>query len=126
MINPALDQRKAPSAFFQRENRLTNSLFLLIQILTSEVCIPALVYNNLPSPLANTWLNLQEAYLSLTTKTLVFLQHVTQQYEADFIMKVDDDVYLRTDRLPHVMGQWKHHGAGPASVNYSTFSPAHH
>ena len=31
---------------------------------------------------------MQEAYLSLTTKTLVFLQHVTQQYEADFIMKV--------------------------------------
>ena len=31
---------------------------------------------------------LQEAYLSLTTKTLVFLQHITQNYEADFIMKV--------------------------------------
>ena len=37
---------------------------------------------------AETFLLMQEAYLSLTTKTLVFLQHVTQQYEADFIMKV--------------------------------------
>jgi hypothetical protein len=77
-------------------------------------------------PLDNNWSNLQEAYLSLTTKTLVFLQHVTQQYEADFIMKVDDDVYLRTDRLPHVMDQWKRHGAGPASQNAATLLPACH
>lgn len=55
---------------------------------------------------------LQEAYLSLTKKTLVFLQHVTAEYEADYVVKVDDDVYLRIDRLPHAIVQWKEDKAG--------------
>lgn len=54
----------------------------------------------------------QEAYASLTTKTLVFLQVVIAQYDADYIVKVDDDVYLRTDRLPYAMAQWTQHRAG--------------
>lgn len=55
---------------------------------------------------------LQEAYASLTTKTLVFLQLITSKFDADYIMKVDDDVYLRTDRLPYAMAQWTNHHAG--------------
>ena len=50
--------------------------------------------------------------MSLTRKTLVFLQYVFERYDADYIVKVDDDVYLRTDRLPHILNQWKLHGAG--------------
>ena len=59
---------------------------------------------------------LQEAYASLTTKTLVFLQLITSQFDAEYIFKVDDDVYLRTDRLPHAMAQWTKHGAGAICV----------
>ena len=55
---------------------------------------------------------LQEAYASLTTKTLVFLQLVISQFDAEYIVKVDDDVYLRTERLPYAMAQWSKHGAG--------------
>lgn len=55
---------------------------------------------------------LQEAYLSLTRKTLVFLQEVTLQFDADYIVKVDDDVYMRVDRLPLAINQWKEFGAG--------------
>ena len=59
---------------------------------------------------------LQEAYASLTTKTLVFLQLITSQFDADYIWKVDDDVYLRTDRMPYAMAQWTQHRAGMLSV----------
>ena len=58
------------------------------------------------------FLRLQEAYLSLTKKTLVFLQEVTQHYDADYIIKVDDDVFLRVDRVPTVIAQWKEGKAG--------------
>ena len=56
----------------------------------------------------------QEDYMSLTRKTLVFLQYVYQRYDADYIVKIDDDVYLRTDRLPPLINQWKLAGAGKA------------
>ena len=60
---------------------------------------------------------LQEAYLSLTKKTLVFLQEVTQHYDADYIIKVDDDVFLRVDRVPTVIAQWKEGKAGLVSAS---------
>lgn len=54
--------------------------------------------------------------MSLTRKTLVFLQYVFERYDAEYIVKVDDDVYLRTDRLPHILSQWKLHGAGKSPL----------
>lgn len=55
--------------------------------------------------------------MSLTKKTLVFLQQVTAQYQADYVVKVDDDVYLRVDRLPFAIAQWKRGKAGGLSVS---------
>lgn len=51
-------------------------------------------------------LPLQEGYSSLTNKTLTFLRYVSQRYDAQYIVKMDDDVYLRLDRMPTAIAQW--------------------
>ena len=48
----------------------------------------------------------QEQYASLTNKTVAFLKAVTSQYSPQYIVKADDDVYLRVDRLPYAIKQW--------------------
>ena len=65
--------------------------------------------------------SLQEAYMSLTNKTLSFLRMATTLFDAEYIVKADDDVYLRLDRLPLAIKQWRSRGAGwhtpwPAAV----------
>ncbi len=57
-------------------------------------------------------LRAQEAYLSLTQKTLAFLSYVTRHYDADYVIKADDDIYLRVDRVPAAIQQWKDVQAG--------------
>ena len=44
--------------------------------------------------------------MGLAHKTLAFLRAVTAAFDADFIVKVDDDVYLRLDLLPLAAHQW--------------------
>lgn len=56
-------------------------------------------------------LPMQEAYLSLANKTLTFLRCAAARYDARYIIKVDDDVYFRLDRVPHAVRQWKDTGA---------------
>lgn len=55
--------------------------------------------------------HLIEGYAGLPTKTLRFLRAVTERYEPQYILKVDDDVFLRLDRLPHAARQWSEAGA---------------
>ncbi|PSC68247.1 putative glucan 1,3-alpha-glucosidase [Micractinium conductrix] len=50
---------------------------------------------------------LVEGYAGLPTKTLTFLRAVTQRYDPQYIVKVDDDVYLRLDRVPAAVAQWR-------------------
>lgn len=56
-------------------------------------------------------LGISESYLSLATKTLNFFSTVSKLYNARYILKVDDDVYLRLDRVPSVVAQWEGLGA---------------
>ena len=56
--------------------------------------------------------SLQEAYMSLTNKTLSFLRMATTLFDAEYIVKADDDVYLRLDRLSLAIEQWRMRGAG--------------
>lgn len=49
---------------------------------------------------------LQECYRCLPEKTLSFFLAVHQQYNAEWIFKVDDDVYLSPDRIPLAVEQW--------------------
>ena len=50
--------------------------------------------------------------MSLTQKTLAFLKAVVSSYNARYIVKIDDDVYLRTDRLTHALLQYQEISAG--------------
>ena len=54
----------------------------------------------------------QEDYLSLPNKIISFLRFVSANYDAQYILKIDDDVYLRLDRLPHAIPQWQSKEAG--------------
>ena len=49
---------------------------------------------------------MQEQYNSLTNKTVAFLKLVTALYEPLYVVKADDDVYLRVDRIPYAVKQW--------------------
>ncbi|GMH42893.1 hypothetical protein BSKO_10812 [Bryopsis sp. KO-2023] len=52
-------------------------------------------------------LDVEEGYLQLADKTLLFIRTVVKLYEPEYILKVDDDVYFRLDRVPHAVRQWK-------------------
>jgi galactosylxylosylprotein 3-beta-galactosyltransferase len=56
-------------------------------------------------------LPLQEGYSSLANKTLAFFRLAVEQYDAQYIVKADDDVYLRLDRVPAAVRQWAARGA---------------
>ena len=80
-------------------------------------------------------LPLQEGYLSLANKTLSFFRLVAEQYDAQYIIKADDDVYLRLDRVPSAVRQWAAMAAdyvgcmktGPiyTEPNYRWYEPQH-
>lgn len=57
-------------------------------------------------------LDITEAYLDLAKKSLAFFSAVTRLFDAEYIIKVDDDVYFRLQHMPHVVRQWKDLGAG--------------
>jgi len=48
-------------------------------------------------------LDVLEGYLNLARKSHIFFKTVTEQYSAKFIVKMDDDVYFRPDRLYHAL-----------------------
>ena len=54
----------------------------------------------------------QESYAALNKKTLAFFSTAARKYDADYIVKVDDDAFVRMDRLAHAVGQWRQLGAG--------------
>ena len=56
----------------------------------------------------------QDHYKTLAFKTLAFWQLVIEQYNARYIIKVDDDNYVRLDRLAIAVRQWEDIGAGGA------------
>ncbi|WIA20768.1 hypothetical protein OEZ85_005132 [Tetradesmus obliquus] len=56
-------------------------------------------------------LPLQEDYRALPNKTRTFFRAVTQQWDPDWVIKMDDDVYLNTARLLDAARQWDVMGA---------------
>lgn len=40
-------------------------------------------------------------------KVLAFWAEVTCLYDARFILKTDDDVYLQVDKVPMLLAQWE-------------------
>lgn len=41
---------------------------------------------------------------------------VEEQYDAQYVLKVDDDNYVRLDRLAIALDQWTEFGAGDAAT----------
>lgn len=56
-------------------------------------------------------LEIEETYLNLTNKTMTFFRTVMRQYNPQYIIKIDDDVYLRVDRVPAAIAQWRENKA---------------
>ena len=54
----------------------------------------------------------QESYAALNKKTLAFFGAAARTYDAEYIVKVDDDAFVRLDRLSHAIQQWRQLGAG--------------
>eukprot|EP01023_Acetabularia_acetabulum_P018383 TRINITY_DN19287_c0_g1_i3.p1 TRINITY_DN19287_c0_g1~~TRINITY_DN19287_c0_g1_i3.p1 ORF type:complete len:269 (+),score=34.41 TRINITY_DN19287_c0_g1_i3:114-920(+) len=52
-----------------------------------------------------------ESYTGLPQKTKKFFSMVASLYDADYIIKMDDDVYLKLDRLEFGIRQWEQMGA---------------
>eukprot|EP00890_Picochlorum_soloecismus_P002142 jgi/Picsp_1/2929/NSC_01154-R1_galactosyltransferase family protein len=76
-----------------------------------------------------------ESYENLAVKSRVFLEIVMLEYSPDYIVKVDDDVYVRLDRIPGAIRQWKEmkadyigcmkHGEVLVNPNYKWYEPQH-
>ena len=49
---------------------------------------------------------MQECYRCLPDKTLAFLIEVNRKWDAKWIAKIDDDVYLTPNRLLRAVPQW--------------------
>jgi Galactosyltransferase len=49
----------------------------------------------------------QECYRCLPNKTLAFLMEVDRQWQARWVVKVDDDVYLAVHQMPAALAQWQ-------------------
>ncbi|GMH38302.1 hypothetical protein BSKO_06186 [Bryopsis sp. KO-2023] len=57
-------------------------------------------------------LPITESYTGLTNKTKMFITTAAALYDADWYMKVDDDVYLMVERVLLAAKQWAKMGAG--------------
>ncbi len=54
----------------------------------------------------------QDIYQRLTFKTVEFWEVVSSLYNVDYVVKVDDDSYVRLDRLSIALSQWASMGSG--------------
>lgn len=54
----------------------------------------------------------QDIYQRLTFKTVAFWEVVSSLYNVEYVVKVDDDSYVRLDRLSIALSQWMKMGAG--------------
>ena len=55
---------------------------------------------------------MQDIYQRLTFKTVAFWEVVSNLYNVNYVIKVDDDSYVRLDRLSIAVSQWANMGAG--------------
>lgn len=65
-----------------------------------------------PVILRQCWSGAQDHYDTLSYKTMALWKVVEEQYDAQYVLKVDDDNYVRLDRLAVALSQWADSGAG--------------
>ncbi|KAL3151040.1 hypothetical protein ABBQ38_012910 [Trebouxia sp. C0009 RCD-2024] len=56
--------------------------------------------------------NVQETYDNLVLKVYTFFQDVQATYNPAYIIKTDDDLYTRPDRIAQAIPQWQARGSG--------------
>lgn len=54
----------------------------------------------------------EEAYDTLTQKTMLMFRSVSRKCKPQYILKVDDDVYVRPTALPLAVAQWQESARG--------------
>ena len=54
---------------------------------------------------------------------MAFWEVVSNLYNVDYVIKVDDDSYVRLDRLSIAISQWSDMGAGEFAVKRSSSIP---
>lgn len=69
---------------------------------------------------------LQESYGGLPFKVLTFLKAVMALYNPAYVYKVDDDVYLRLDRVPPAVAQWQAQRVGAYALSCTSNSTCIH
>lgn len=57
-------------------------------------------------------LPITEHYLGLPRKTITYFRTVLEMYDAEYIFKVDDDVYLKLGTLSLAIPQWRENNSG--------------
>lgn len=55
---------------------------------------------------------MQDEYHALSYKTMALWRMAEEQFDVQYLIKVDDDNYVRLDRLAVALGQWHDLGAG--------------
>lgn len=55
---------------------------------------------------------MQDEYHGLSYKTMALWKIAEEGFSADYVIKMDDDNYVRLDRLAHALDQWTQLGAG--------------
>lgn len=56
--------------------------------------------------------SVQDLYNMLSFKTFEFWKVVCKRFNADYVVKIDDDNYVRLDRLAVAIRQWQYLGHG--------------
>ena len=56
--------------------------------------------------------NVQDEYHALSYKTMALWKMAEEQFDVHFLIKVDDDNYVRLDRLALALAQWQTLEAG--------------
>lgn len=62
----------------------------------------------------------QDASTAETTKLLALWEAISERVKAKYIIKVEDDSYVRMDRLVHAISQWEKMEAGKHSTMQDT------
>ena len=63
---------------------------------------------------------MQDEYFALSYKTMALWRLVDDNFEVDYLIKADDDNFVRLDRLSVALTQWDEEDAGESALPYSS------
>ena len=75
---------------------------------------------------AETTCMVQDKYFALSYKTMALWRLVEDNFEVDYLIKADDDNFVRLDRLSLALTQWDEEDAGESALLSSLRPMWHH